>query len=242
MGKRPLTATTSATSPPNASCPGGRQKSGPPPKRNFVLSTGDPIDYGRHATSDFRDDNTYFGDVLPDDGTQDAGYEADVEIVRPYAIEEPDEETDQTSTSATPKLLDSTEQWQKELLNSLRGLYCDSDSTDTPPLVRHKRGRKRKPDTSITAHQDLQSAQQAVKDKDFDVDMGGGSALLSPKRRRRKSTRSGDNVKTSHSSLLASEYASTASSPLISPTGAYENGKPPLLERELSAKDRMDID
>lgn len=26
----------------------------------------------------------------------------------------------------------------------MRGLYCDSDSTDAVPLTRHKRGRKRK--------------------------------------------------------------------------------------------------
>jgi hypothetical protein len=208
-------------------------------------STGDPIDHGRNVTSDSQEDNSiYFGDILPDDGAaQDAGYEADVEIVRPYAIEEPDEETDRTPTSAaTPKLLDSTEQWQKELLSSLRGLYCDSDSTDTPPLVRHKRGRKRKPDTSMTSYQDVQSAQQPVKDWGVDVDMRGESPLLSPKRRRRKSTRSGEDIKVSHGSLLASEYASTASSPANLSTNTHENERPTLLKRELSAKDRMDID
>lgn len=243
MGKRPLTRTTSATSSPSASCPGGRQRPGPPPKRSFIPSTGDPVDHGRNATSDSKEDNIYFGDILLDDGAQDAGYEADVEIVRPYAIEEPDEETDQTPTSvATPKLLDSTEQWQKELLSSLRGLYCDSDSTDTPPLVRHKRGRKRKPDASMTSYQDFQSPQQPVKDWGADVDMGGGNALLSPKRRRRKSTRSGEDIKVSHGSLLASEYASTASMPADLSTGTHENERPPLIKRELSAKDRMDID
>jgi hypothetical protein len=239
MGKRPLTRSTSSLS---TSCPGGRQRPGPPPKRSFIPSTGDPVDHGRNATDGPKEDNVYFGEILPDDG-QDAGYEADVEIVRPYAIEEPDEETDQTPTSvATPKLLDSTEQWQKELLSSLRGLYCDSDSTDTPPLVRHKRGRKRKPDTSMTAYQDLQSAQQPVKDRDVDVNMGIESALLSPKRRRRKSTRSGEDIKVSPGSLLSSEYASTASSPVNLSTGTRENEGPPLLKRELSAKDRMDID
>lgn len=206
-------------------------------------STGDPVDHGRTAASEPIEDNIYFGDILTDDGTQDAGYEADVEVVRPYAIEEPDEETDQTPTSvATPKLLESTEQWQKELLSSLRGLYCDSDSTDTPPLVRHKRGRKRKPDTSMTSYQDFQSAQQSVKERDFDLDMGGGSTLLSPKRRRRKSTKSGEDIKVSHGSLLASEYASTASSPVNVSSGTREDERPPLLKREPSAKDRMDID
>lgn len=242
MGKRPLARTTSAATSPSAPCPGGRQRPGPPPKRSFIPSTGDPVDHGRNATDNPKEDNVHFGDILPDDG-QDAGYEADVEIVRPYAIEEPDEETDQTPTSvATPKLLDSTEQWQKELLSSLRGLYCDSDSTDTPPLVRHKRGRKRKPDASMTSYQDFQSAQQSVKDGDVDVDMGGGNPLLSPKRRRRKSTRSGEDIKVSHGSLLASEYASTASSPANLSTGTHENERADLLKRELSAKDRMDID
>uniref|UniRef100_A0A093VTZ3 Reticulocyte-binding protein 2 like a n=3 Tax=Talaromyces marneffei PM1 TaxID=1077442 RepID=A0A093VTZ3_TALMA len=232
MGKRPLTRTTSASS-PRPSCPGGRQKPGPPPKRSFIPSTGDPVDHGRRASRDPKEDNTYFGDMLPDDGAaQDAGYEADVEIVRPYAVEEPDEETDVTPTSvATPKLLDSTEQWQRELLSSLRGLYCDSDSTDTPPLVRHKRGRKRKPDTSITSYQNDQNTQQPVKDWSVDVDMGRGSTFLSPKRRRQKSTRSREDIKISHSSHLASEHSSTVSSSVDLSTGTHENERRNLPEQ-----------
>ncbi|EED12405.1 conserved hypothetical protein [Talaromyces stipitatus ATCC 10500] len=238
MGKRPLTRTASVAS--GSSCPGGRRP-GPPPKRTFVPSTEDPIDHGRNFTNDSKEENIYYGDISPEDAmAQDAGYEADVEIVRPYAIEEPDEETDQTPTSTTtPKLLESTEQWQKELLNSLRGLYCDSDSTDTPPLVRHKRGRKRKTDFSMTAYPDFHSPPQPVRD--WDADMGGGNILLSPKRRRRKSARSGEDIGVSHGSLLSSEYASTTSSPpYLSPIN-HENERP-VLKRELSAKDRMDID
>lgn len=244
MGKRPLTRKISASSPSNTSCQGGRQRPGPPPRKSFISSTGDPVDHGRSGANGSKEDDTYLGDMLPEDEIQDAGYEADVEIIRPYAIEEPGEETDQTPTSvATPKLLDSTEQWQNELLNSMRGLYCDSDSTDTPPLVRHKRGRKRKPDTSMTATRDFQSTQQqSMKEWGSDVHMGAGSSLLSPKRRRRKSTKSEEDIQVSHGSLLASENASTASSSVNLSTGTHNNGSPPVLQRELSAKDRMDID
>lgn len=79
----------------------------------------------------------------------DPGYDADVEVVLPYAIEEPDDELNQASASvsskpATPKLLGFLDLWQSELVNSMRDLYCDSDSNDTRPWLGQKRGRKRK--------------------------------------------------------------------------------------------------
>lgn len=196
------------------------------------------MDHGRNATSESQEEKFSVEDIQPDDdAAQDAGYDADVEIVRPYAIEEPGEETDQTPTSvATPKLLDATEQWQKELLNSLRGLYCDSDSTDTPPLVKHKRGKKRKPDS---VNHRFHNAQQPSKDGD--IDMGEKISFASPKRRRRKSTRSREDIM-SHGSPLTGEAAGTTSSSVNISTSTPEDGGLSSLKREISAKDAMDLD
>jgi len=84
-----------------------------------------------------------------DVSNHDPGYDADVEVVLPYAIEEPDDEPDQASASmsskpVTPKLLGLLDLWQSDLVNSMRDLYCDSDSNDTRPWLGQKRGRKRK--------------------------------------------------------------------------------------------------
>lgn len=240
MGKKPPTTFPIASS-PGASCPGGRLKPGPPPRKSSIPVMRDPINAGRDETRDWNGNINHSVDMLPDDdAAHDAGYEADVEIVRPYAIEEPDEETDRTPTSAaTPNLLEATEQWQKELVNSLRGLYCDSDSTDTPPLVRHKRGRKRKPDTSVTASQGFQNVQPS---KDRDVDMGVGNTVLSPKRRRRKSTKTGDDLKNSHSCLLASNNTTTTSSPVLTTSSRDDGKQSSPLRRDFLSTDRMDID
>lgn len=244
MGKRPLSSNPIASS-PGASCSGGRLRPGPPPRKSFISMTGDTMDNGRNERRSSKDGGGYFSDILPDDDiAHDAGYEADVEIVKPYAIEEPDEETDRTPTSvATPKLLEATDQWQNELVNSLRGLYCDSDSTDTPPLIRHKRGRKRKPDTSVTVAQSFPSLQPS---KDRDVEMGVGSTVFSSKRQRRKSTKIGEDLKMSHSNLLADDDVDNtgAASHPAALTGTSRNDgrqKSPL-KYGIPAMDWMDVD
>lgn len=199
----------------------------------------DPIDDGRKETRSARESGDHFGSVFStsteDLAAQDAGYDADVEIVKPYAIEEPDDETDQTPTSApTPNMPDAADNWQKELVNSLRGLYCDSDSNDAHAhahsLTRTKRGRKRKPDISMTSSQSFQSLHgQAIKDRDFESRVG--SAVLSPKRRRRKSA---------HAGLASDETSTTGSSPVV--FSSPHNSNRPNTPRRNSAFDKMDVD
>ncbi|OKL56689.1 hypothetical protein UA08_07992 [Talaromyces atroroseus] len=241
MGKRPSARSFACSPGPSCSSP-GRPKPGPPPRRPFVTSTADPIDDGRNEINTPRENNDdYFGHVSTEDFiAQDAGYDADVEVVRPFAIEEPDDETDQTPTSApTPNLPEATENWQKELVNSLRGLYCDSDSNDTHPLIRRKRGRKRKPDPSMAFSQSSQNI-QSQPSKDWDFDTRVGSTVLSPKRRRKQSTHTKEEIEVSHSSLLASNDASTGSSPAVLSTSPHRSDKPHMPSCDVPAIDRMD--
>ncbi|KAL4980621.1 hypothetical protein BDW66DRAFT_156361 [Aspergillus desertorum] len=67
-------------------------------------------------------------------------------VVKPYAIEEPDEEF-----SSEPEMSKIAQQKQRkyweDLVSSMEGLYCDSDHSN-PGLVRPNRGRKRKPTTT----------------------------------------------------------------------------------------------
>lgn len=143
MGRKPTPRDSlhgSAGPSHDGTCPSRRQ-----PRRRTSRAMRDNREDRRKSSK--RRENVSSEEILPEGSLpQDPGYDADVEIVRPYAIEEPDDDPEQTPTSktSTPKLLDSTGYWQTELVNSMRGLYCDSDSTDAVPLTRHKRGRKRK--------------------------------------------------------------------------------------------------
>lgn len=78
---------------------------------------------------------------------QDFEYDADVEVVRPYEVEEPaDQGTGEFSMPWTRKLLqDSDFYWQHELVHSMQQLQCDSDNGDSLMSPGGKRGRKRKP-------------------------------------------------------------------------------------------------
>ncbi|KAL4740061.1 hypothetical protein BDV11DRAFT_169408 [Aspergillus similis] len=99
------------------------------------------------------------------------------EVVKPYAIEEPDEE----STSET-EVSNTTQQRQRkhweDLVSSMERLYCDS-SHDNPGSIRPKRGRKRKP-TTINPVRTAQSGESAfVSDAQY-------ATSLSSKRARKK--------------------------------------------------------
>ncbi|KAL4818084.1 hypothetical protein BDW67DRAFT_158509 [Aspergillus spinulosporus] len=64
------------------------------------------------------------------------------EVVKPYAIEEPDEEP-ASETEVSTAQLRQRKHWE-DLISSMERLYCDSDH-DNPGSIRPKRGRKRKP-------------------------------------------------------------------------------------------------
>jgi hypothetical protein len=216
----------------------GRPGPGPPSRQNSHDERNRPSSSGKG-------DTTALEDVAPEDTLgQDPGYDADVEVVRPYAIEEPDDDANQTPTSprpSTPRLLDSTEHWQKELVNSLRGLYCDSDSNDSNPFARPKRGRKRKTATASVPYHGNQMASPGMKL--HEVDMPQEGTCDSPKRMRRGSRKSRDGLATVHSALSpASELRArtdSSSSRFASETNAM---KPKYSNQRLPAGDQMDID
>ncbi|KAF7181961.1 hypothetical protein CNMCM7691_001349 [Aspergillus felis] len=114
-------------------------------------------------------------DVYVEDiSSRDSGYDGDIEVVKPYAIEEPEDE----ASRVVPRLAISpasndAESWQGELVDSMQDLHCDSDHPDLRCRPSHKRGRKRKTPTFAAGNSapgrrqvyapapDIQSAQLA---------------------------------------------------------------------------------
>ncbi|QKX62964.1 uncharacterized protein TRUGW13939_10132 [Talaromyces rugulosus] len=248
MGKRSLVKDVFARSrgQPCAADDPDRPRPGPPPRRKSSLpAQRDEVDGRNKPSSSRRASSLGFDDVSPGGSTmQDPGYDADVEVVRPYAIEEPDDDADQTSASAstrpaTPRQLDSTEFWQKDLVNSLRGLVCDSDSNEAPPRSKHKRGRKRKTETS---REPSQSFRVTPGSRGEDVDLTADEPVSWPKRRRRKSTKAGDEIKAAcNSGPVDSHSNSTPTSAGLSyPTEEQTGQDSPTTN--IPPADQMDLD
>ncbi|KAL4996359.1 hypothetical protein BDV10DRAFT_111555 [Aspergillus recurvatus] len=100
------------------------------------------------------------------------------EVVKPYAIEEPEEE----SASET-EISDIAQQRQRkyweDLVSSMEGLYCDSDHSN-PGSIHGKRGRKRKPTTTDLVRTGQSGESAFVPDAQY------ASPGLSSKRPRKK--------------------------------------------------------
>ncbi|KAL4879622.1 hypothetical protein BJY04DRAFT_193284, partial [Aspergillus karnatakaensis] len=96
---------------------------------------GNPIDHGPdiYVVDDFITDGPRFNSSIP--------------VVKPYAIEEPDDDvTCETQRSILPQ--QRPKPWE-DLVTSMEDLYCDSDNSSSSLLL-PKRGRKRKPVTTST--------------------------------------------------------------------------------------------
>ena len=106
-------------------------------------------------------------------------YDSEVEVVRPYAIEEPDDE----SARKPPASSGSTPQWQRDLVDSLEELEFESDSSSGSSLWSDQtRGQKRK-----SASVDSRSPQRrATLQPDSDPH---DRPNASPKRQCKKDTR-----------------------------------------------------
>jgi len=165
---------------------------------------------------------------LLDVSNYDPGYDADVEVVLPYAIEEPDDEPDQVSASAsskptTPKLRGFLDLWQSELVNSMRDLYCDSDSNDTRPWLGQKRGRKRKT---------TQYHSTGSPDTVFEVEFRPEGSASQHKRMRKRSKDSKEEVNTARNTLL----------PAMAMSEASKREMVVGLETSGANEDKMDVD
>ncbi|KAL4775233.1 hypothetical protein BDW60DRAFT_139462 [Aspergillus nidulans var. acristatus] len=105
------------------------------------------------------------------------GLSLKTEVVKPYAIEEPDEEPTWEADVSTAQFR-QRKHWE-DLVSSMEKLYCDSD-LENLGSIRPKRGRKRKP----TITNPVQTAQPG--ESAFVPDAQYASPSLSSKRARKK--------------------------------------------------------
>ncbi|KAL4921808.1 hypothetical protein BDW62DRAFT_97041 [Aspergillus aurantiobrunneus] len=99
--------------------------------------------------------------------------------VKPYAVEEPDDEATFEPEGTKPQPHVQRRYWE-DLVDSMEELHCDSDNSN-PGLIFPKRGRKRKPADPSNVHQSSQSRQStSVPDVQYE------RPNLSPKRPRKK--------------------------------------------------------
>jgi hypothetical protein len=174
---------------------------------------------------------------VEDVSSRDSGYDGDIEVVKPYAIEEPEDEAPRPvprlAISASPN---DAEPWQGELelVDSMQDLHCDSDHHDLRHRSSNKRGRKRKtPTLSAGAGPGRRQLSEVTPDIQYD----GPSA--SRKRLRRRSMRPKDGLRTTLSPRSSSETDSPASLSL-SPQSTDASGTSPSNKPNVS--DEMDID
>ncbi|KAF7588556.1 hypothetical protein BBP40_005511 [Aspergillus hancockii] len=105
--------------------------------------------------------------------TQGSEYDAPI-VVKPYAIEEPDDDPTpgppNFSTTLSPE--HSTEGWQTELTDSMEGLHCDSDNNITRQNLRCNRGKKRKPARTAPVNSRLFQQQDRKISRDCQYEEG----------------------------------------------------------------------
>ncbi|RHZ51927.1 uncharacterized protein CDV56_104760 [Aspergillus thermomutatus] len=177
-------------------------------------------------------------DVYVEDvSSRDSGYDGDIEVVKPYSIEEPE---DDEAPRLVPRLAISAasngaESWQEELVDSMQDLHCDSDHPDLRHRSSHKRGRKRK--TPTFAAGDSGSGRRQLYEAVHDIQYEGPSA--SPKRLRRRSKCSKEGIRTTLSPRSSSETDSPTSLSL-SPQSTDASGRSP--SNKPNVTDEMDID
>ncbi|KAL4779809.1 hypothetical protein BJX76DRAFT_67348 [Aspergillus varians] len=91
--------------------------------------------------------------------------------VKPYAIEEPDEDATSESKAPSPPQQAKARYWE-DLVDSMEELHCESDNNN-PGLIFSKRGRKRKSTNSSNLPRSGQSCQStAVPDPQYETSLG----------------------------------------------------------------------
>ncbi|EYE91946.1 uncharacterized protein EURHEDRAFT_380611 [Aspergillus ruber CBS 135680] len=102
-------------------------------------------------------------------------------VVRPYAVEEPHDDAEDHIWETTEPI----PQWQRELVESLDELACESDTSAPSLRSSPTRGQKRK--SASTSSQDCYPDQSPSSDPDLRSDDSEPETTnMSPKRRRRK--------------------------------------------------------
>ena len=127
-----------------------------------------------------------------------------VEVVQPYAIEEPDDEP----APPSPEFPESTPEWQRDLVESMDDLQFESDASGSSLHSDQIRGQKRK--SASAGSQNQSPTQKTSLQPDSDPHEGPN---FSPKRPRKKGTNRQANVdlETANAALLSHSSRETAS-------------------------------
>ncbi|PYH89182.1 hypothetical protein BO71DRAFT_403274, partial [Aspergillus ellipticus CBS 707.79] len=190
-----------------------------------------------HDTSDFQPHNSQGTSRFSTAESPNCRHEANIEVVHPYAIEEPeDEPTDTAEWTGTPVihflLRDNFDNVQGDLVDSMEGLCCDSDNSNHGVVFGQKRGRKRKPSgtaaDSARIFRQRRSSSGSISDIQYKQPNG------SPKRPFRKCWPSRERFK-SHAEMWQRDSSDTdtglsggftSRSPSTDTSGATLNGYP----------------
>lgn len=182
---------------------------------------------------------------MPHPSTQDIDYDADTEVVKPYAIEEPDDERLETNEPDRPvvsSLPDNLERWHIDLIDSMDNLQCESDRTDSTQRSDQKRGQKRKSaasGASPSAHQSSASAPSGARHGDGQYETPSMGRKRSRKRSKRvKEDQNGANDSSPTTSNGSETCMSSSSAARSTDASGTETGT----TNSDSTADKMDVD
>ncbi|KAJ0426264.1 hypothetical protein BJY00DRAFT_129019 [Aspergillus carlsbadensis] len=201
-----------------------------PEKTNGIPVSQPEQDRSMHAAPD---DEVEIFDIedLP---TNSHGNFPSAQPVKPYEIEEPDDDTaSETQESSLPQQ-EQTRFWD-DLVGSMQDLYCDSD-TNNPVTMYPSKGRKRKPSNMATSHSQSGEARLSTSGRDAQND----EPSLNPKRRRRKGKPPKDHEysrTTQEQRIRAAEQGGGSSSETLSGDTSGTN-----IASGCTTADEMDID
>lgn len=177
---------------------------------------------------------------MPHPSTQDIGYDAETEVVKPYAIEEPDDEQLETNEPDRPvvsSLPDNLERWHIDLIDSMDNLQCESDRTDSTQRSDQKRGQKRKSAASGASPSAHQSSASAPWDGQYETPSMGR------KRSRKRSKRvKEDQNGANDSSPTTSNGSETCMSSSSAARSTDASGTETGTTNSDSTADKMDVD
>lgn len=119
------------------------------------------------------------------------------EVFYPYAVEEPEDQPDPGIHRLDfPSLPDSLERWQRDLVDHMDELGCNSDtSTGATLSTSESRGRKRKSANAAGGVPRHASPGHQAKSKARQREPPSSAPGLGPKRRRRRVKQPGDSAK-----------------------------------------------
>ena len=168
-----------------------------------------------------------------------------IEVVRPYAIEEPDDDDEQANQ--TRGSTESSPQWQRDLVDSMDDLKCESDASGSSfGSDDQARGKKRKP--ASTGRQDPQSAHSLPREATLQPDNAHPEEPnVSPKRqcRKSKSKQSKPPLEAVDAAFLSQSFSSHEIWPpgsSTSDTRSTDTGNADYVPNETTMPDEMDVD